>query len=290
MGGLTTVALISAGTKIAGSVGKGFLANDAAKEAARMAGRLNLEKEQLEKESVAQLEQNFLDAVKVQSDIYDKAIQANTVLGSTIVEAAREGDQRGVAASAGKVSVAQNQSNTAIADDFANKKTNIDLARAAAGEKSASEIAALQDDRAAAAGVKADALTQQADNLRGQSTGAFIDAGVTALDTGVQAFGGAFGGVKGKKAIESKTKDAADLAMRVAANPTGINVPNIPSVEDAQTGMQDLLGAIGGTLKSVGKGLSGVSDQVLEYIKKTGKSVGDYTQEQLDAFEKALNK
>ena len=288
MAAFTTIA--AATVAIGGSVAKGFLAGDAAKETSRMAGRLNLEKEQLEKESVAQLEQNFLDAVKVQSDVYDKAIQANTVLGSTIVESAKEGDQRGVAATAGKVAAAQNQSNTAIADDFANKKTNIDLARAAAGEKSASEIAALQDNRAAAAGVKADALTQQADDLKGQATGAFIDAGVTALGTGVQAFGGAFGGVKGKKAIESKTKDAADLAMRVAANPTGINVPNIPSVEDAQTGMQQILGAIGGTLKSVGKGLSGVSDQVLEYIKKTGKSVGDYTQEQLDAFEKALNK
>ena len=280
MAAFTTIAAV--GLPILGKVTKGFLAGDAGKEASRMAGRLNLEKEQLEKESVAQLEQNFLDAVKVQSDIYDKAIQANTVLGSTIVESAREGDQRGVAASAGKVSVAQNQSNTAIADDFATKKTNIDLARAQAGEKSASEIAELQDDRAAAAGVKADALTKQADNLQGQATGAFIGAGVGALSAGAKAFGGVFGAEKAAKETKEMVDSRADLGMKTATS--------LQEKLDAENGMQKILGVMGDSLKGLGKGLSGVSDQVLEYIKKTGKSIGDYTQEQLDAFEKVLNK
>jgi len=288
MAAFTTIAAV--GLPLLGKATQGFLAGDAAKESSRMAGRLNLKKEQLERESVAQLEQNFVEAVKVQSDIYDKAIQASTVVGSTIVEAAREGDQRGVSATAGKVSAAQDQTLTGIADNFANKKTQIDMARAQAGEKSASEIAALQDDRAAAAGVKADALTQQADNLQGQATGAFIDAGVGALAAGAQAFGGAFGAEKAAKGTKEMAKSGADLAMRTAMNPTGINLPVLPTPADAENGMQKILGVMGDTLKGVGKSISGVSESVLDAIKKAGKSVGDYTQEQLDALEKALNK
>ena len=288
MAAFTTIAAV--GLPLLGKATQGFLAGDAAKEASRMAGRLNLKKEQLERESVAQLEQNFVEAVKVQSDIYDKAIQASTVVGSTIVEAAREGDQRGVSATAGKVSAAQDQTLTGIADNFANKKTQIDMARAQAGEKSASEIAALQDDRAAAAGVKADALTQQADNLQGQATGAFIDAGVGALSAGAQAFGGAFGAEKAAKGAKEMAKSGADLAMRTAMNPTGINLPVLPTPADAENGMQKILGVMGDTLKGVGKSIAGVSESVLDAIKKAGKSVGDYTQEQLDALEKALNK
>ena len=71
---------------------------------------------------------------------------------------------------------------------------------------SASEIAALQDDRAAAAGLQAEALTAQADKLKGQATGAFIDAGVSALQAGVSAAEGMEGKAT-NKAIETLGED-----------------------------------------------------------------------------------
>ena len=97
----------------------------------------------------------------------------------------------------------------AIADKYADQKLQIDMKRAEASEKDASEIAGLFDDRAAAAGVKADALTQQADQLQGQATGAFIDAGVSALSAGVTAFGG-LGGSANKmgKAADALSKSS----------------------------------------------------------------------------------
>ena len=49
------------------------------------------------------------------------------------------------------------------------------------------------DDRAAAAGLEADAKRTEADQLKSASTGAFIDAGVSALNAAVTAFGGAEG-------------------------------------------------------------------------------------------------
>ena len=260
MAAFTTIAAGVA--SVAGPAVKGILANDASKEASRMAGRLGLEKERLEEESVAQLEQNFLDAVKVQSDVYDKAIQASTVAGSTIVEAAREGDQRGVSATAGKVSAVQDQTLTGLADNFAQQKTEIDLARAQAGERSASEIAALQDDRAAAAGVKADALTQQADNLKGQATGAFINAGVSALNKSVKAFGG-FGGGEKKNSPEDSIK-----------------------AEKAKNSMQEIMDIAG----TFGGSNNKPSNSVADFIKLLGTNIEDYTEDQLAIIEQKLNK
>ena len=181
MAAFTTIA--AATVAIGGSAAKGIIAGDAATDSARQAGRLYLEKEKLEKEAVADLEQNFYDALRANTDIYDKQLQAGNVMGAQILEAVQEGDQRGVAAAAGKVKQVQDATLGATADKFAAEKSEIDKLKAAAGESSASEIAALKDDRAAAAGVQADALTQQASDLRGQATGAFIDAGVSALST-----------------------------------------------------------------------------------------------------------
>jgi hypothetical protein len=208
MGLFTTIA--AATVAIGSGIAKGAMASDGAATAARMAGRLNLERDTLEKESVARLEQNFLDAVSIQTDIYDKAIQASNVMGSTIVESAREGDQRGVSATAGKVATAQDASLSAMADNFANQQTQIDMARAAAGQMSAAQIAALQDDRAAAAGVQADALTQQADDMRGQATGAFMNAGVSALNAGITGFGGLGGG---KNAMAKANQSLVDKGV-----------------------------------------------------------------------------
>lgn len=205
MAAFTTIA--AATVAIGGSAAKGFLAKDASADAARAAGRFRIEQKELEKQSIANLEANFYDAVRATTDVYDKQLQLANVQGSQVLEAAQEGDQRGVSATAGKVRQAQDATSGAIADKFAEQKLDIDMKRAAASEMDAARIAEMQDDRAAAAGVKADALTQQADQLSGQATGAFIDAGVSALSAGVTAFGG-LGGMKNKmgKAADALSK------------------------------------------------------------------------------------
>jgi hypothetical protein len=223
MGLFTTIA--AATVAIGGSVVKGVLAGDAAKTAARVSGRLRLEQEQLEKESVARLEQNFYDAVRATTDVYDKQLERGNVMGAQILETVQEGDQRGVAAAAGKVKQIQDATLSDTADKFAKQKLDIDMASAKAGEMSASEIAAFQDDRAASAGLKADALTAQADQLRGQSTGAFIDAGVAALKTGVKVAGS----VQGAK---------ADKAAETLAQKEGISIDEARSQISKYTGKE----------------------------------------------------
>ena len=187
MGMFTTIA--AATVAIGGSVAKGVIAGDAATTSAREAGRLNLEKDRLEKEAVADLEQNFYDALRANTDVYDKQLQTGNAMGAQILKTVQEGNQRGVGAGAGKVKLVQDATLGATADKFAAEKSEIDKLKAAAGEASAEEIAGLKDDRAAAAGVQADALTQQASDLSGQATGAFIDAGVSALSTTASLMG-----------------------------------------------------------------------------------------------------
>lgn len=189
----TTIAMAT--VAVGSSVFKGVQASNAASAASRKSGQLALEQQKLERESVARLEANYYDAVRATTDIYDKQLQLSNVQGSQILEAAQEGDQRGVAATAGKVKLAQDIASGQVADKMAQQKLDIDLKRAEASEKDASEIAAMFDDRAAAAGLQSMALAQQAEDLKGEAAGAFMDAGVSALKYGV----GAFGGGKAKK-------------------------------------------------------------------------------------------
>lgn len=211
MAAFTTIA--AATVAVGGSAAKGFLAGDAAKDAAREAGRLEIEQEQLQQESIAKLEQNFLDAVRATTDIYDKQLQLSNVQGSQLVEAAQEGDQRGVAATAGKVKQVQDVASGQIADKMALQKLDIDMKRAAADEMDAARVAALMDDRAAAAGLEAKAKRNEAEALSAESTGAFIDAGVAALSAGITAFGGAEG-----KAAQSLVDSGEAASLTEATN------------------------------------------------------------------------
>ena len=212
MAAFTTIA--AATVAVGGKAAEGFLAGDAAKVAAREAGRLEIKKEQLEQESIAALEQNFYDAVRATTDVYDKALQLSNVQGSQILEAAQEGDQRGVAATAGKIKQIQDIGTGKIADKQAMQKLAIDMARAIAGEASAEDIASLKDDRAQAAGIEAEAKRAEANLKQNQANKAFIGAGVNALTYGIGAFGNAEGkAIKGLMKNDSSLSEDAALEM-----------------------------------------------------------------------------
>ena len=220
MAAFTTIAAVTASVGMPAA--KGFLASDAAKDAAREAGRMRLKQQELEQESIARLEQNFYDAVRATTDVYDKALQMSNVQGSQILEAAQEGDQRGVAATAGKVKQVQDAGTQRIADKQAMQKLNIDMARAKAGEMDAARIAALQDDRAAAAGVRADAFDKQANVLEGQALGNFLDAGVGAINLAATAFGGG----EGKAVNELAEK------LGISKSEAQMQIENLPGYEN----------------------------------------------------------
>jgi hypothetical protein len=199
MGVVTSIAMAT--VAVGGAITKGVLAGDAATVAAREAGDLRLQQAELEKEAIARLDQDFYEAVRVNTDIYDKALEMSNVKGAELVQAAQEGDQRGVAATAGKVKEIEQAGLSALSDKFSQDKTNIDLARAKAQELSAAEIAAMQDDRAAAAGLRSDALMKQSDALKGQATANFVTAGTEAIMKGV-GIANEISGAKAQGAID----------------------------------------------------------------------------------------
>ena len=217
MGVVTSIAMAT--VSVGGSIAKGVLAGDAATVAAREAGDLRLQQAELEKEAIARLDQDFYEAVRVNTDIYDKALEMSNVKGAELVQAAQEGDQRGVAATAGKVKEIEQAGLSALSDKFSQDKTNIDLARAKAQELSAAEIAAMQDDRAAAAGVRADTLMKQSDTLRGQATANFVTAGTEAIMKGV-GIAGEISGAKAQGAIDKLVAGGMSVvdAQKTVAN------------------------------------------------------------------------
>lgn len=183
MGVVTSIAMAT--VAVGGAVYKGVQAGSAASSAAAAAGDLRVQQAELEKEAVARLEQDFFEGVRANTDIYDKALEMSNVKGAELVQAAQEGDQRGVAATAGKVKAIEQAGLSALSDQFSKEKLEIDLNRAKANEMSAAEIAALKGDQAAAAGLRSDALMAQSDALKGQATASFIDAGKKAVTYGV---------------------------------------------------------------------------------------------------------
>ena len=106
---------------------KGFLASDAAKVRCKRSGKNRdlTTTGATSKNLLLRLEQNFYDAVRATTDVYDKGI--TNVKRSRIsnwLEAAQEGDQRGVAATAGKVKQVQDAgTQDRIADKHGNAKT-----------------------------------------------------------------------------------------------------------------------------------------------------------------------
>jgi hypothetical protein len=177
--------------------------------------------------------------------------------GSQILEAAQEGDQRGIAATAGKVKQVQDATTGAIADKFADQKMKIDMKRAEASETDAARIAALFDDRAAAAGLEAKAKRNEQAQLEGAATGAFIDAGVSALTYGIGAFGGAEGKAAqslvdsgeaasltdatkmvdglGNKALRQISKSGTMTGLASSAGNISLD-PNVPVIQSANLG------------------------------------------------------
>ena len=142
------------------------------------------------------------------------------------------------------------------------------MARAAASEKDASTIAGLFDDRAAAAGVKADALTQQADDLKGQAIGSFIDAGTSALSAGATAFGGIGGGANGAgKAIKALLKSGAaktDAEALVANTPTPPADPNVVQ-------------QVGSSINQAGQFIGGQANTFFQKLQAFQNPFGDFS-------------
>lgn len=178
---------------------KGFSAIDAAKSQSREAGRLEEESLELERQALADLEQNRLEAVQVPMQIFDTANELQTLDGSTILEAAAEGDQRGVAATAGKIKATQDAARTEARDTMAKIQMDLDLQTAKEGNRKGELVSGMKDQRAIEKSLEADAMEANANALSASGTQDLVSAGVGAFSAVNTAFGSKAG--KAAKAL-----------------------------------------------------------------------------------------
>ena len=235
-------AITSTVLAIGGAAYKGFSAIDAAKSQSREAGRLTDQADELERNALADIEQNRLEAVQAPMQIFDTANELQTLDGSTILEAAAEGDSRGVQATAGKIKATQDAARTEARDSIAKIQTDLDLQVAKEGNRKGELASEYKTDQAIEMSLEADAMQKNADELEAAGTANLVEAGVGAFSAVNSAFGSKAGKVsKGLMKDDSSLTETDALAK---ANEM-IAAGTVP-----QSGFQKGLSAVGGALKN----------------------------------------
>ena len=270
-------AITSTVLAVGGMAYKGFSAIDAAKSQSREAGRLTDQAEELERQALADLEQNRLEAVQVPLQIFDTANELQTLDGSTILEAAAEGDQRGVQATSGKIKATQDAARTEARDTIAEIKLDLDTKTAKEGNRKGELVSGMKDERAIEMSLEADAMQANADALEMSGTGDLVSAGVSAFSALTPAFGSKAGKVadglmEGDSAL---TKTAAlAKAKEMIADGTA-----------PQTGFQKGLASVGGALKNAFSKTKNTTDELFseenmadltEKAKQAGVSIKEF--------------
>ena len=227
---------------------KGFSAIDAAKSQSREAGRLEEEALELERQALADLEQNRLEAVQVPMQIFDTTNQLQTLEGSTILEAAAEGDQRGVAATAGKIKATQDAARTEARDTMAKIQMDLDLQTAKEGNRKGELVSGMKDERAIEKSLEADAMEANANALSASGTQDLVSAGVGAFSALSPAFKS-----KEKGVVKRLMKDDPTLTKNDALAKAKIMIKDGTA---PKTGVGKVLSSLGDVGKNIASGLS----------------------------------
>ena len=227
---------------------KGFSAIDAAKSQSREAGRLEEEALELERQALADLEQNRLEAVQVPMQIFDTANELQTLDGSTILEAAAEGDQRGVAATAGKIKATQDAARTEARDTMAKIQMDLDLQTAKEGNRKGELVSGMKDQRAIEKSLEADAMEANANALSASGTQDLVSAGVGAFSALAPAFKS-----KEKGVVKRLMKDDPTLTKNDAIAKAKIMIKDGTA---PKTGVGKVLSSLGDVGKNIASGLS----------------------------------
>ena len=270
-------AITSTVLAIGGMAYKGFSAIDAAKSQSREAGRLTDQAEELERQALADLEQNRLEAVQVPLQIFDTANELQTLDGSTILEAAAEGDQRGVQATAGKIKATQDAARTEARDTIAEIQLDLDTKTAKEGNRKGELVSGLKDERAIEMSLEADVMQKNADALEMSGTSDLVSAGTSAFSALTPAFG-----TKAGKVADGLIKDDPTLTKTAANKLAGEMIADgtVP-----QTGFQKGLAAVGGALKNAFSKTKNTTDELFseenmadltEKAKQAGVSLKEF--------------
>lgn len=175
MGVATAVAL---GTTLASA---GMSAAQAAKQA-RLQKQAEAQAAKSMAEAKAKLEINFYDKLSVKKEPYELAIEATNVAAAQAMEAARE-SERGTAATAGRIMMADTDQQRQIATAFGQELSNLE------------QLSATEDSRLRDVGAQIDISTAEgaqqaardAQEAKTAATEAAIQSGISAVGQGINA-------------------------------------------------------------------------------------------------------
>lgn len=159
-----TLAAIGMGTQLV-SAGMSFAQSAQQKKAQKQA---ELDAKRYIQETKKKLGVNEFDALAIQKEPYELEREALLSQGATATQAAREGEQRGVAATAGMINQSQNQAQAGVRTAMGTDMLNLDIMSATQDQKNAESLARLAQQQAAGAqGAAADAQTASAQAMMG---------------------------------------------------------------------------------------------------------------------------
>ena len=128
MAALTSIA---AGAGIAASVGGSVMSFTQANKQRKLEKQAVAEADKAMASARASLEVNYMKALSVPKEPYELQREAMIVGGTQATQTAAEGDTRGVAATAGRVQMAQNEAQGAIRTDMGKELTDIERLKVA---------------------------------------------------------------------------------------------------------------------------------------------------------------
>jgi len=128
MAALTSIA---AGIGIASSLGGAAMSFSQANKQKKLQGQAEAEADKAMASARARLDVNYMDALSVQKEPYELQREAMLAQGTQATNAAQEGETRGVATTAGKVQMAQDEAQGGIRTAMGKELTEIERLKVA---------------------------------------------------------------------------------------------------------------------------------------------------------------
>jgi len=265
-----TATAIAAGVGIASSLGGAAMSFSQANKQKKLQKEAEAEADKMMASARARLDVNYMDALSVQKEPYELQREAMVAQGAQTVDAAQE-SERGAAAAAGRVQMAQNEVQGAIRTEMGKELTEIERLKVA--EESRLRDLQTQLDLGEVEG--AQMAARNAQEMAAQATTQGWE-GVTSAATQVANLVPLYANLGGKEAVAGTPNNTVGIFPNPTLTPTTTSTPNfmqgLPSNFNSPSITSDR--SLKKNIKKVGESPSGLNIYNFEFKNpKYGKGV-----------------
>jgi hypothetical protein len=267
---VATAAAIAAGVGVASSLGGAAMSFSQANKKKKLQKEAEAEADKMMASARARLDVNYMDALSVQKEPYELQREAMVAQGAQTVDAAQE-SERGAAAAAGRVQMAQNEAQGGIRTAMGKELTEIERLKVA--EESRLRDLQTQLDLGEVEG--AQMAARNAQEMAAQATTQGWE-GVTSAATQVANLVPLYPNLGGKEAVAGTPNNTVGIFPNPTPTPTPTSTPNfmqgLPSNFNSPSITSDR--SLKKNIKKVGESPSGLNIYNFEFKNpKYGKGV-----------------